>query len=214
MKFCPDCGQPVELRIPAGDNLPRAVCTRLRRHALREPARRGRLRARMARAAFCCAGAPSSRAAATGPRRRAFWRSASRCSGRGRARPPKRRWPRSTIGSLLSDHQRAARRPGARDVSRAACSTAEFGARRREPGDRRCSPKREIPWDEIAFPSIAFRAGALFRGSARRPRTHAFSRYRAARRAEARALQAACLHWPVRLWQNRTRSRPPVRSPR
>jgi len=27
MKFCPDCGQAVELRIPAGDNLPRAVCT-------------------------------------------------------------------------------------------------------------------------------------------------------------------------------------------
>jgi ADP-ribose pyrophosphatase YjhB (NUDIX family) len=27
MKFCPDCGQPVELRIPPGDNLPRAVCT-------------------------------------------------------------------------------------------------------------------------------------------------------------------------------------------
>ena len=27
MKFCPDCAQPVELRIPPGDNLPRAVCT-------------------------------------------------------------------------------------------------------------------------------------------------------------------------------------------
>jgi ADP-ribose pyrophosphatase YjhB (NUDIX family) len=27
MKFCPTCGQPVELRIPAGDNLPRAVCS-------------------------------------------------------------------------------------------------------------------------------------------------------------------------------------------
>jgi ADP-ribose pyrophosphatase YjhB (NUDIX family) len=27
MKFCPDCGQPVERRIPSGDNLPRAVCT-------------------------------------------------------------------------------------------------------------------------------------------------------------------------------------------
>jgi ADP-ribose pyrophosphatase YjhB (NUDIX family) len=27
MKFCSDCGQPVERRIPAGDNLPRAVCT-------------------------------------------------------------------------------------------------------------------------------------------------------------------------------------------
>ena len=27
MKFCPDCGQPVQLRIPPGDNLPRAVCT-------------------------------------------------------------------------------------------------------------------------------------------------------------------------------------------
>ncbi len=27
MKFCPDCGHPVELRIPPGDNLPRAVCT-------------------------------------------------------------------------------------------------------------------------------------------------------------------------------------------
>jgi ADP-ribose pyrophosphatase YjhB (NUDIX family) len=27
MKFCPDCGQPVERRIPPGDNLPRAVCT-------------------------------------------------------------------------------------------------------------------------------------------------------------------------------------------
>jgi ADP-ribose pyrophosphatase YjhB (NUDIX family) len=26
MKFCPACGQPVEMRIPAGDNLPRAVC--------------------------------------------------------------------------------------------------------------------------------------------------------------------------------------------
>jgi len=27
MKFCPACAQPVELRVPAGDNLPRAVCT-------------------------------------------------------------------------------------------------------------------------------------------------------------------------------------------
>jgi ADP-ribose pyrophosphatase YjhB (NUDIX family) len=27
MKFCPDCGQPVVYRIPPGDNLPRAVCT-------------------------------------------------------------------------------------------------------------------------------------------------------------------------------------------
>jgi ADP-ribose pyrophosphatase YjhB (NUDIX family) len=27
MKFCPSCGQPVEMRIPPGDNLPRAVCT-------------------------------------------------------------------------------------------------------------------------------------------------------------------------------------------
>ena len=26
MKFCPNCGQPVEVRIPAGDNLPRHVC--------------------------------------------------------------------------------------------------------------------------------------------------------------------------------------------
>ncbi len=27
MKFCSDCGQPLERRIPPGDNLPRAVCT-------------------------------------------------------------------------------------------------------------------------------------------------------------------------------------------
>ena len=27
MKFCAACGQPVEMRIPPGDNLPRAVCT-------------------------------------------------------------------------------------------------------------------------------------------------------------------------------------------
>ncbi|HEY1725592.1 MAG TPA: NUDIX hydrolase [Steroidobacteraceae bacterium] len=27
MKFCPACGQPVQMRIPPGDNLPRAVCT-------------------------------------------------------------------------------------------------------------------------------------------------------------------------------------------
>src|SRR5580658_2903201 len=27
MKFCPACGQPVEMRVPPGDNLPRAVCT-------------------------------------------------------------------------------------------------------------------------------------------------------------------------------------------
>jgi ADP-ribose pyrophosphatase YjhB (NUDIX family) len=27
MKFCPACGQPVEMRIPPGDNLPRAVCS-------------------------------------------------------------------------------------------------------------------------------------------------------------------------------------------
>jgi ADP-ribose pyrophosphatase YjhB (NUDIX family) len=27
MKFCPACGQPVELKIPDGDHLPRAVCT-------------------------------------------------------------------------------------------------------------------------------------------------------------------------------------------
>ncbi|HTT05352.1 MAG TPA: NUDIX hydrolase [Steroidobacteraceae bacterium] len=26
MKFCPDCGGPVQLRIPPGDNRPRAVC--------------------------------------------------------------------------------------------------------------------------------------------------------------------------------------------
>ena len=27
MKFCASCGQPVELRVPPGDNLPRAVCS-------------------------------------------------------------------------------------------------------------------------------------------------------------------------------------------
>ena len=27
MKFCPSCGQPVEMKIPEGDHLPRAVCT-------------------------------------------------------------------------------------------------------------------------------------------------------------------------------------------
>lgn len=27
MKFCPSCGHPVERRVPAGDNLPRAVCS-------------------------------------------------------------------------------------------------------------------------------------------------------------------------------------------
>jgi ADP-ribose pyrophosphatase YjhB (NUDIX family) len=27
MKFCSECGQPVQLRVPPGDNLPRAVCT-------------------------------------------------------------------------------------------------------------------------------------------------------------------------------------------
>jgi len=27
MKFCSDCGQPVERRIPPGDNLPRAMCS-------------------------------------------------------------------------------------------------------------------------------------------------------------------------------------------
>jgi ADP-ribose pyrophosphatase YjhB (NUDIX family) len=27
MKFCPNCGAPVELRIPDGDHLPRSVCT-------------------------------------------------------------------------------------------------------------------------------------------------------------------------------------------
>ena len=27
MKFCPACGQPVELKIPEGDHLPRHVCT-------------------------------------------------------------------------------------------------------------------------------------------------------------------------------------------
>jgi ADP-ribose pyrophosphatase YjhB (NUDIX family) len=26
MKFCPDCGQPVEIRVPEGDHLPRHVC--------------------------------------------------------------------------------------------------------------------------------------------------------------------------------------------
>ena len=27
MKFCPACGQPVEIKVPEGDHLPRAVCT-------------------------------------------------------------------------------------------------------------------------------------------------------------------------------------------
>jgi ADP-ribose pyrophosphatase YjhB (NUDIX family) len=27
MKFCPSCGQPVEMKVPEGDHLPRAVCT-------------------------------------------------------------------------------------------------------------------------------------------------------------------------------------------
>jgi len=27
MKFCPECGQPVELRVPEGDHLPRHVCS-------------------------------------------------------------------------------------------------------------------------------------------------------------------------------------------
>lgn len=27
MKFCPDCGQPLEIRIPEGDHLPRHICS-------------------------------------------------------------------------------------------------------------------------------------------------------------------------------------------
>jgi len=29
MKFCPDCGAPVTLKVPAGDSLPRDVCETL-----------------------------------------------------------------------------------------------------------------------------------------------------------------------------------------
>ena len=173
MKFCPACGQPVEMRIPPGDNLPRAVCTACGSDSLRESAHRGRLRARVA-----------GSHPAVPARHRAAARlldHAGRLHGERRdaagAAPRASRWRRPRHGSRSA---RCCRSPTCCTHAqvhvnfRARLLDGKFGvgAESLQVG---LYEEADIPWDEIAFPEHRVRAAQLFRGPARRTRAIALS---------------------------------------
>ena len=92
MKFCSQCGAPVILRVPSGDNRPRHICDTCDTIHYQNP--------KSSPAAFpngatgsCCAGEPSNLATGCGPCRRGSWKTANRRWRRRRARPGKRPTP-------------------------------------------------------------------------------------------------------------------------
>ncbi|MCZ7654527.1 MAG: NUDIX hydrolase [Rhodocyclaceae bacterium] len=151
MNFCSQCGQPVSLKVPAGDNRPRHVCGGLRACPLREPAHRRRL----------CAGVPGRdpalpschRAAARLLDRARGIHGDRRDTGRGAIRET---WEEAEaqveLGALFAIV----------DVVHARQVHVFFRGRLREPvfaaGEEslevRLFAPAAIPWDEIAFPSV------------------------------------------------------------
>jgi ADP-ribose pyrophosphatase YjhB (NUDIX family) len=153
MKFCPSCAAPVEVRIPAGDHLPRAVCTGC-----------GTIHYRNPRLIAGCVPEHGGRILvcrrAIEPRR-GFWTipagfmevgetlqqaAARECHEEALARVG--------VGSLCAVvHVLHAEQVHV--MFRAALTSGAFGVGV-ESLETRLVEEREIPWSQIAFPSIEF----------------------------------------------------------
>ncbi len=170
MKFCPDCGQPVERRIPAGDNLPRAVCTAC-----------GAIHYENPRVVVGCVPEWEGRILlcrrAILPRR-GFWtvpagfmENGESLQGAAARETLEEAQARVEIGSLLAiSHVLHAAQVHVTFRARLLDGRFGVGAESLEAG---LYDEAQIPWPEIAFPSITFALRSYFEDrAAARERVH------------------------------------------
>ena len=159
MKFCSACGQPVERRIPPGDNLPRAVCTAC-----------GSVHYENPRIVVGCVPEWEQRILlcrrAIAPRR-GYWTTPAGFMENGETlqsaaarESQEEALARVEIGSLLTiTHVLHARQVHMMFRARMLDGHFGVGAETLEAG---LYHEAEIPWDEIAFPSISFALHCYF----------------------------------------------------
>jgi len=151
MRHCSECGQAVELRVPAGDNRPRHVCSVCATVHYQNP-----------RLIVGCIPQWEDRILLC---RRAIEPAYGRWTlpagflelGEGTAEGAAREAAEEAcidvdIGAALQPHRRAAHRPGAHAVPGGPARTA-LGGGRRKPGSRPVC-RDDIPWPELSFRSV------------------------------------------------------------
>ena len=177
MNFCSNCGQKVELKGPAGDHLPRFVCPGLRDDPLSEPEDRRRVRPGLRGSHPDVPPRHQARAAASGPSRRASWRTARPYRTPPAANPSRKPWPMSRSAPLLSVVH-VLHADQVHVTFRARLPRPVFGVGRRASRWFFVRKPSSVAGDRL--PERRFRAPALRRGSSRRCRGASFHDHRPA----------------------------------
>ena len=179
MNFCSQCGAPVALRMPPGRS-PAAVRLRGLRHASTTRTRGWSSAAcPSTRAASCCAGARSSRAAATGRVPAGFMENGETLQQAAARESREEALAEVEIGSLLAIvHVLHAQQVHV--FFRAALPTGELRRRRGEPGGRAGRPGGRSPGPISPSPARDFALRRYLEDRAGGPRRHHFTDHRAA----------------------------------
>jgi ADP-ribose pyrophosphatase YjhB (NUDIX family) len=159
MKFCPACGQPVEMRIPPGDNLPRAVCTACGSIHYENPRMVvGCVPEWQGRILLCQRAIEPRRGYWTTPA--GFMENGETLQGAAARESLEEAQANVQVGSLLSiTHVLHARQVHINFRGRLLEGNFGGGAESLKVG---LYEEAEIPWNEIAFPSIEFALRSYF----------------------------------------------------
>jgi ADP-ribose pyrophosphatase YjhB (NUDIX family) len=159
MKFCPACGHPVEMRIPAGDNLPRAVCTSCGTIHYENPRNVvGCVPEWEGRILLCQRAIEPRRGYWTTPA--GFMENGETLQGAAARESLEEAQANVQVGSLLSiTHVLHARQVHINFRGRLLDGKFGAGSESLEVG---LYEESQIPWDQIAFPSIEFALRSYF----------------------------------------------------
>jgi ADP-ribose pyrophosphatase YjhB (NUDIX family) len=159
MKFCPACGQPVEMRIPPGDNLPRAVCTACGSIHYENPRNVvGCVPEWQGQILLCQRAIEPRRGYWTTPA--GFMENGETLQGAAARESMEEAQAKVEIGSLLSiTHVLHARQVHINFRARLTDGRFGVGAESLQVG---LYQESEIPWSQIAFPSIEFALRSYF----------------------------------------------------
>jgi ADP-ribose pyrophosphatase YjhB (NUDIX family) len=159
MKFCPACGQPVEMRVPPGDNLPRAVCTACGSIHYENPRMVvGCVPEWQGRILLCQRAIEPRRGYWTTPA--GFMENGETLQGAAARESLEEAQANVQVGSLLSvTHVLHARQVHINFRGRLLDGNFGVGAESLQVG---LYEEAEIPWNEIAFPSIEFALRSYF----------------------------------------------------
>jgi ADP-ribose pyrophosphatase YjhB (NUDIX family) len=159
MKFCPACGQPVEMRIPPGDNLPRAVCSACGSIHYENPRMVvGCVPVWQGRILLCQRAIEPRRGYWTTPA--GFMENGETLQGAAARESLEEAQAVVEIGSLLSiTHVLHARQVHINFRARLLDGKFGVGSESLQSG---LYLEAEIPWNEIAFPSIEFALRSYF----------------------------------------------------